>query len=189
MPIRRRTGREDGSATSVLMPFTYSSMSGFRSLRSTPRCAQWWKAGNSMTIAMRLCGSRMAQPARWLSQVAAGELNDVRLRVYGEKGSIDWRQQDPNRLIVKLLDGPEEIHHAAASYLGQDAKAVMRIPRASGGIYRGLRGAVQGVCRCLTAWKRGSRTRCRPRFPDCRRRTRNEVHRARNREQPQGRLG
>jgi predicted dehydrogenase len=62
------------------------------------------------------------------SQVAAGELNDLRLRVYGENGSLDWRQQDPNRLIVKLLDGPEEIHHAATGYLGQDAKAVMRIP-------------------------------------------------------------
>jgi len=62
------------------------------------------------------------------SQVAAGELNDLRLRVYGEKGSLDWRQQDPNRLIVKLLDGPEEIHHAATGYLGQDAKAVARVP-------------------------------------------------------------
>ena len=62
------------------------------------------------------------------SQVAAGELNDLRLRVYGEKASIDWRQQDPNRLIVKLLDGPEEIHHAATGYLWQDAKAVVRLP-------------------------------------------------------------
>jgi predicted dehydrogenase len=62
------------------------------------------------------------------SQVAAGEMNELRLRVYGEKGSIDWQQQDPNRLTVKLLDGPEEIHHAATSYLGQDAKAVMRLP-------------------------------------------------------------
>lgn len=62
------------------------------------------------------------------SQVAAGEMNELRLRVYGEKGSIDWRQQDPNRLMVKLLDGPEEIHHAAAGYLGQDAKAVARVP-------------------------------------------------------------
>ena len=36
------------------------------------------------------------------SQVAAGELNDLRLRVYGEKGSIDWRQQDPNRLMCEI---------------------------------------------------------------------------------------
>jgi predicted dehydrogenase len=60
--------------------------------------------------------------------VAAGELNEVRLRIYGETGSIDWRQQDPNRLIFKSLDGPEEIHHAAAPYLSKDALAVARVP-------------------------------------------------------------
>ncbi len=62
------------------------------------------------------------------SQVAAGEINELRLRIYGEEGSLDWRQQDPNRLIVKWLDKPEEVHHAAAGYLGSDALAVVRIP-------------------------------------------------------------
>jgi len=62
------------------------------------------------------------------SQVAAGELNEMRMRIYGETASIDWRQQDPNRLIVKNLDGPEEVHHAAAPYLGVDALAVARVP-------------------------------------------------------------
>ena len=62
------------------------------------------------------------------SQVAAGEQNEMRLRIYGENGSLDWRQTDPNRLIVKWLDGPEEIHHAAASYLSSDARAVGRVP-------------------------------------------------------------
>jgi predicted dehydrogenase len=62
------------------------------------------------------------------SQVAAGEMNELFLRIYGEEGSIEWRQQDPNRLIVKWLDKPEEIYHAAASYLGGDAKAAARTP-------------------------------------------------------------
>ncbi len=62
------------------------------------------------------------------SQVAAGEMNELLLRIYGEEGSIEWRQQDPNRLIVKRLDGPEEIHQAAASYLSSDAKAAARTP-------------------------------------------------------------
>lgn len=62
------------------------------------------------------------------SQVAAGERNDVRLRVYGEKGSIDWRQEDPNRLRVKWVDGPEEIRHAGGSYLSEGARAVTRLP-------------------------------------------------------------
>lgn len=62
------------------------------------------------------------------SQVAAGERNGLRLRVYGEKGSIEWRQEDPNRLSVKWLDGPEEIRHAGGGYLGADARAVTRLP-------------------------------------------------------------
>jgi predicted dehydrogenase len=62
------------------------------------------------------------------SQVAAGERNGLRLRVYGENGSIDWQQEDPNRLRVKWLDGPEEIRHASGSYLGVDARAVTRLP-------------------------------------------------------------
>jgi predicted dehydrogenase len=62
------------------------------------------------------------------SQVAAGERNGLRLRVYGEKGSIEWSQEDPNRLSVKWLDGPEEIRHAAGSYLSPDALAVTRLP-------------------------------------------------------------
>ena len=62
------------------------------------------------------------------SQVAAGEGNGLRLRVYGENGSIDWHQEDPNRLRVKWLDGPEEIRHASGSYLGADARAVTRLP-------------------------------------------------------------
>jgi len=48
--------------------------------------------------------------------------------VYGENGSIDWRQEDPNRLRVKWLDGPEEIRHAAGSYLSADAREVTRLP-------------------------------------------------------------
>ena len=69
-----------------------------------------------------------AQCVLMASQIAAGEGNGLRLRVYGEKGSLDWRQEDPNRLRVKWLDGPEEIRHAAGGYLGEDARAVTRLP-------------------------------------------------------------
>ena len=62
------------------------------------------------------------------SQIAAGEGNGLRLRVYGEDASLDWKQEDPNRLRVKRLDGPEEIRHAAGGYLSTGAKAVTRLP-------------------------------------------------------------
>jgi predicted dehydrogenase len=60
--------------------------------------------------------------------VATGEGNGLRIRVYGENGSIDWRHEDPNRLRVKWIDGPEQIRHAAANYLSGDALAVTRLP-------------------------------------------------------------
>ncbi|MEI9946527.1 MAG: Gfo/Idh/MocA family oxidoreductase [Chitinophagaceae bacterium] len=38
------------------------------------------------------------------SQVAAGEENALKIRVYGEKGGIEWAQQEPNTLLVKWQD-------------------------------------------------------------------------------------
>ena len=69
-----------------------------------------------------------AQGILMASQIAAGEGNGLRLRVYGELGSLDWRQEDPNRLRLKWLDRPEEIRHAAGSYLSESARAVTRLP-------------------------------------------------------------
>lgn len=50
------------------------------------------------------------------SQVAAGEENALKVRVYGEKGSIEWAQQEPNTLIVKWLDQPTQILRAGSNY-------------------------------------------------------------------------
>lgn len=91
------------------------------------------------------------------SQVAAGERNDLRLRVYGEKGSLDWHQEDPNRLSVKWLDASEEIRHASGGYLGADALAVTRLP---GGHPEGYIEAFAVLYRefaeVVSAWKNGS---------------------------------
>ena len=43
------------------------------------------------------------------SQIAAGEANSLKIRVYGEKGGIEWRQMDPNILWLKWSDRPTEI--------------------------------------------------------------------------------
>jgi predicted dehydrogenase len=93
------------------------------------------------------------------SQIAAGELNDPRLRIYGENGSIEWRQQDPNRLIVKWLDGPEEVHHAAASYLSKDALAVVRVPSGHPeGYLEAFAVLYREFAEALVAWKSGEKS-------------------------------
>jgi predicted dehydrogenase len=50
------------------------------------------------------------------SQVAAGEENALKIRVYGENGSLEWEQMEPNTLIVKWLDKPAEILRAGSGY-------------------------------------------------------------------------
>lgn len=50
------------------------------------------------------------------TQVAAGEENALRIRVYGEKGGLEWRQEEPNTLLLKWLDQPTQILRAGAGY-------------------------------------------------------------------------
>ncbi len=62
------------------------------------------------------------------SQICVGEENALSLRVYGEKLGLEWRQENPNELMVKHPDRPREIWTRGSGYLGAAAKAVTRIP-------------------------------------------------------------
>lgn len=50
------------------------------------------------------------------TQVAAGEENNLKIRIYGEKGGLEWAQQEPNTLLVKWLDKPMEVLRAGGGY-------------------------------------------------------------------------
>ena len=50
------------------------------------------------------------------SQVAAGEENALKIRIYGEKGGVEWHQMEPNTLIVRWLDQPTQILRAGGNY-------------------------------------------------------------------------
>jgi predicted dehydrogenase len=62
------------------------------------------------------------------TQVAAGEENNLNIRIYGEKGGLEWKQEEPNTMILKWLDRPKEIIRAGQRYLSDDAKAFTRTP-------------------------------------------------------------
>lgn len=64
----------------------------------------------------------------WSSQVALGNSNGVRLRVFGEKGSFSWFQEQPNELIFAPLDGDTTIIKRGADHLSEDAKVRTRTP-------------------------------------------------------------
>jgi predicted dehydrogenase len=62
------------------------------------------------------------------SQIAAGEENNVKVRVFGEKGGIEWKQEDENSLIVKWLDKPKEIWRTGTGYVSSFASHNSRTP-------------------------------------------------------------
>ncbi len=62
------------------------------------------------------------------SQISVGEENALRIRLYGEKGGLEWSQQEPNTLWLKWNDRPAEMLRTAGSYLGATAQANTRIP-------------------------------------------------------------
>lgn len=62
------------------------------------------------------------------SQIAAGNENDLRLRVMGERGMLDWRQEEPNQLIHAPIDGPRRVLTRNAPWLSAPARAACRLP-------------------------------------------------------------
>jgi len=62
------------------------------------------------------------------SQVAAGDENNIKVRVYGEKGGLEWQQDNANTLLLKWLDKPAEILRTGAGYLSSYAMHNARVP-------------------------------------------------------------
>jgi predicted dehydrogenase len=62
------------------------------------------------------------------TQIAAGEENNVKIRVYCEKGGLEWQQEDANTLKVKWLDKPTEIYRTGGAYNSSFAAHNTRIP-------------------------------------------------------------
>lgn len=78
------------------------------------------------------------------SQISVGDENNLNIRVYGEKGGLEWYQEHPNELIVKYPDKAREIWRRGNGYNGGNAARFTRIPaghpegylEAFGNIYR-----------------------------------------------------
>jgi predicted dehydrogenase len=64
----------------------------------------------------------------FVSQIAAGDRNDLQLHLYGEKGGLHWWQENPNHLDFNWLGQPSQTMHAAADYLSPTTRADFRLP-------------------------------------------------------------
>jgi predicted dehydrogenase len=63
------------------------------------------------------------------TQIATGEANNIRIRVYGDKGGLEWRQMDSNRLILRWGDQPaQELYMGNNEFLSDLAKWNTRTP-------------------------------------------------------------
>lgn len=64
----------------------------------------------------------------WSSQVAPGNENALRLRVYGDKGGLEWAQEDPNYLWFTPFGEPKRLITRNGAGAGDAAARVSRIP-------------------------------------------------------------
>ncbi|MDD3927147.1 MAG: Gfo/Idh/MocA family oxidoreductase [bacterium] len=74
---------------------------------------------------------RMSDGAKgvlWASGIAVGEENAINIRIYGEKGALEWHQQEPNTLIVHWLDKSSQILRTSTGFVGENAAANTRLP-------------------------------------------------------------
>jgi predicted dehydrogenase len=78
------------------------------------------------SILLRL--ERGAKGVLMASQVCVGEENALSLRIYGENGGLEWRQQEPNTLWLKWADRPTEMLRTGGAYLGDLAGVNTRTP-------------------------------------------------------------
>ena len=69
-----------------------------------------------------------ARGALWASQVAPGNENNLRLRVYGSRAGLEWRQEQPNQLQWSPFGEPTQTISRATGAAGAAAARVSRIP-------------------------------------------------------------
>jgi predicted dehydrogenase len=86
------------------------------------------------------------------SQISVGERNGLRLRVYGDRGGLDWRQEQPNALWLHHADGRTELVQTGDAALSPAAQATTRTP---GGHPEGYLEAFANLYRDFAARLRG----------------------------------
>lgn len=108
-----------------------------------------------------------ASGAYWASQIAIGHDNGLRIRIYGEKGSLHWFQEEGEKILYYMEDGSRMEIHRGDAVIDSRAAAYDRMP---GGHSEGWFGALANhYCNyidCLCAQKAGEPYREKMDFPD-----------------------
>ena len=85
------------------------------------------KVDDNAQIMLRFKGG--AKGSIWSSQVAVGNENNLKIRIYGENAGIEWRQEDPNYLSYTKFGSPAQNITRGSNITSDEAKNVTRIPQ------------------------------------------------------------
>ncbi len=85
-----------------------------------------WRLDDDGNLLVRYQGG--AKGIMIASQISAGEENDLRVRIYGTQGGLEWRQEEPNHIYHRPAGEPERVLKRGNEYLCEEAKKATRIP-------------------------------------------------------------
>jgi predicted dehydrogenase len=112
---------------------------------------------DNVHIMLRFKGG--AKGMLWASQVAPGNENGLRLRVYGTKGGIDWVQADPNYLWFTPFGKPKQLITRAGAGAGKAAARMTRVPPGHPeGYLEGFANIYAEVARAIKAKRNGRKS-------------------------------
>ena len=69
-----------------------------------------------------------AKGVLYASQISTGDENNLNIRIYGTKASLEWHQEHPNELVVKFAEAPRQIHRRGNVYNGEVCGKYTRLP-------------------------------------------------------------
>lgn len=97
-----------------------------------------------------------ASGSYWSSQVAIGEENGLRIRVYGDKGALVWSHENPNLLRFQRKGEPIQILTRGSDYLSPEATRFVRVPAGHPeGYFEAFANLFRSFCNVLIARKEG----------------------------------
>ena len=115
------------------------------------------KVDDNAHVMLRFKGG--ARGMLWASQVAPGNENGLKLRVYGTKGGLEWMQADPNYLWHTPFGEPKRLITRAGAGVGKAAQRVTRVPPGHPeGYLEGFANIYTEVARAIRARRQGKKT-------------------------------
>jgi predicted dehydrogenase len=125
-----RAGR--GGAIADIGTHAYHLVRFITGLTVTSLCAELTsfvegrRVDDDARLLLRFAGG--AKGLLWVSQVAPGNENGLAIRIYGEKGGLEWRQVEPNQLCFSPLGLPRQMITRGGTGVHAAAARVTRIP-------------------------------------------------------------